>query len=79
MTILCFLSDIVVGYEETVYSTEEGDVEVEICVIIFQPLSGEAPRSFTLTYNTTDYTAGIYSIMIKSSRSIMEVICLIQH
>ena len=55
-------SDIVVGYEQTLYSTEEDDVSLEICVVIYQPLSGGAPRTFTLTYNTTDYTAGLYYI-----------------
>ena len=56
------LSDIVVGYERTLYSTKEDDVSLEICVIIYQPLLGGAPRTFTLTYNTTDYTAGIATI-----------------
>ena len=54
----CFhTAPIRVGYEKTVYTTPEGDVEVELCVIIYQPPSGGAPRPFTISYSTEDDTA----------------------
>ena len=58
--------DIVVGYERTLYSTPEGDLTVLICVIIFEPSSGGAPRPFNLTYSTEDYTAGKRDTMLYS-------------
>lgn len=54
--LLC--ADIRVGYEETLYTTPEGNVFVELCVIVFQPTSGGAPRPFSLSYNTENFTAG---------------------
>ena len=53
-----FLADIVVGYNQTFYSTTEGNVSVTICVVIFEPQTGGSPRPFTLSYNTENYTAG---------------------
>ena len=52
---------IIVGYEFTVYTTSEGQGMVELSVIIFNPSSGGAPRPFTLSVNTEDGTAGIYT------------------
>ena len=40
------------------YTTTEGDGQVELCVVIFEPTSGGAPREFTLTITTEDGTAG---------------------
>ena len=51
-------ADVRVGYETTVYTTPEGDVSVELCVVLYEPvLGGGAPRPFTLTYQTADGTA----------------------
>ena len=50
------LVPIVVGHELTVYTTTEGNGQVELCVVIFDPPSG-VPREFTLTINTQDGTA----------------------
>ena len=52
------LADIVVGYNQTFYTTTEGNVSVTICVVIFEPQTGGSPRPFTLSYNTENYTAG---------------------
>ena len=58
LSLLC--ADIEVGYEETLYITPEGNVFVELCVVIIEPRSGGAPRPFNLSYTTEDFTAGIY-------------------
>ena len=50
-------ANITVGYEMTLYTTPEGDTEVELCVVIYEPPSGETPRSFVLSYSTADGTA----------------------
>ena len=39
------------------YTTTETDGFVELCVVLFDPPSGVAPRDFTLTITTTDGTA----------------------
>ena len=67
--VLCFdcydikfsAADIRVGYEMTVYNTTEGDTFVELCAIIYEPISGVAPRPFVISYATSDDTAGNYS------------------
>ena len=57
---------IYVSYEFTVYTTSEGEGMVELSVVVFDSASGGAlrpggaPRSFTLSINTEDGTAGIY-------------------
>ena len=56
--------DIRVGYEETHFTTPEGNVLVMLCAIIYEPSSGVAPRSFNLSYMTEDYTAGRYCVYI---------------
>ena len=48
---------IVVGYERTSYTTTETEGFVELCAVIFQPASGEAPRLFELTVNTENGSA----------------------
>ena len=50
-------ANITVGYERTLYTTPEGDTEVELCVVIYEPPSGGTPRSFVLSYSTADGTA----------------------
>ena len=71
MIISTFPVSTTVGYELTVYTTSEGDGHVEMCAVVFDPPSGGAPRSFTLTVTTEDGTAGrsvyircIYSSML---------------
>ena len=56
------LLDIRVGYEETHFTTPEGNVLVMLCAIIYEPSSGVTPRSFNLSYMTEDYTAGRYCV-----------------
>lgn len=56
--------DIRVGYEETHYTTLEGNVFVMLCAVIYEPPTGVAPRSFTLQYMTEDYTAGRYCVCV---------------
>jgi hypothetical protein len=48
---------IVVGYEVTTHTTTETDGYVELCAVIFETLSGLAPRPFELTVNTGDGSA----------------------
>ena len=54
-----------VGYEFTVYTTPEGnttsqgEVRVQLCAVIFQPMSGGAPRDFAISSTTRDGSAGI--------------------
>ena len=63
--------NITVGYEFTVYTTSEGQGMVELSVIVFDPqpdgtlppLSGGAPRPFTLSVNTEDNTAGTCTLL----------------
>ena len=50
------LVPIIVGHERTVYTTSEGDGQVELCVVVFEP-NGGAPREFTLTITTENGTA----------------------
>ena len=50
--------DITVGYELTVYTTTEGQGEVELCAVIFEPDTGGAPRPFELSFTTEDGSAG---------------------
>ena len=58
---LLFLTDpIRVGYERSVYTTGEGQIEVELCAIIYDPPSGGATRPFFILATTMDGTAGIY-------------------
>ena len=52
------LVPIIVGHERTVYTTSEGGGQVELCVVIFEPSSGGAPREFNLTITTENGTAG---------------------
>ena len=40
------------------YTTSETEGSVELCAVILEPLSGEAPRPFELSATTTDGTAG---------------------
>ena len=53
-----FFAAIRVGYNRTVINTMEGDMYVILCAVIFEPATGVAPRPFTLTYETSDGTAG---------------------
>ena len=53
-----FLPDpIVVGYELTVYTTSEGEEEVELCAIVHDPPSGGAPRPFVISSTTRNGSA----------------------
>ena len=47
-----------VGYERSVYTTDEGQGVVELCAIIYDPPSGGAPRPFFIFASTMDGTAG---------------------
>ena len=40
-----------VGYEYEVYTTSEGDAQVELCAIFYSPDTG-APRGITLSAST---------------------------
>ena len=62
LLIICtFTEPITVGYEFTSYTTSEGQGFVEICAIITEPVSGGAPRPFSLIALTIDLrTAGKY-------------------
>ena len=55
--IFTLTANIIVGYERTLYTTPEGDTEVVMCVVIYEPPSGGTPRSFVLSYSTADGTA----------------------
>ena len=48
---------IAVGYESTVYTTNEGAGIVEICAIVYQPPMGGAPREFVISSTTRDGSA----------------------
>ena len=41
------------------YTTDEGQRQVELCAIIYEPASGGAPRPFSLLVSTSDGAAGI--------------------
>ena len=49
-----------VGYERSVYITDEGQTDVELCAIIYEPPSGRALRPFFIFATTTDGSAGTY-------------------
>ena len=53
-----FPDPITVGYDSTVYTTDEGQSQVELCAIIFVPDDGGAPRPSSILASTTDDTAG---------------------
>ena len=53
-----FTDPIRVGYERSVYTTDEGQGVVELCAIIYDPPSGGAPRPFFIFASTMDGTAG---------------------
>ena len=54
-----YLPDIIVGFEETVYSVKESDGFVEVCVNITSPTSSYAlPYPFNITLQTAPGTAG---------------------
>ena len=60
---LCFpfkhLELIQVGYDPTVYVTSEGDMYVDLNIVVFShPVVG-TPRPFTLSATTSDGTAGM--------------------
>ena len=48
-----------VGYERSVYTTDEGQTEVELCAVIYEPPSGVAPRPFFIFASTMDGSAGM--------------------
>ena len=48
----------------TLYSTPEGDFFVELCAIIYEPITGGAPRPFVISYATEDGTASKYHTII---------------
>ena len=50
--------NITVGYEFTLYTTNETVGEVELCAVIFQPPTGGAPRDFVISATTRNGTAG---------------------
>ena len=50
---------IVVGYENSVYTTTEQEGAVELCVVILAPETRFAPRSFVLRSSPIDGSAGI--------------------
>ena len=52
--------NISVGYETTLYTIPEEDIMVELCVVIFDPPTGGAPRPFVLSYATADGSASEY-------------------
>ena len=41
-----------VGYNQTEYTIDEGQPQVQLCVIIYEPDSGGAPRPFSLLVST---------------------------
>ena len=48
-----------VGYDPTVYVTSEGDMYVDLNIVVFShPVVG-TPRPFTLSATTSDGTAGM--------------------
>ena len=58
---LLFTDPIRVGYERSEYTTDEGQMEVELCAIIYEPPSRVAPRPFFIFASTMDGTAGTYT------------------
>ena len=58
-------ADIHVGYERTVYTTSEGDMSVELCAIIYEPITGVAPRDFVVSSTTSAGTAGMMHHLLK--------------
>ena len=53
-----------VGYEETVYTTTEGQRQIQLCAVIYDPAAGGTPRPFFLFASTTDDTAGKHCIFL---------------
>lgn len=54
------ISDVVVGFEQTVVNVSESAGQVELCVIISQPnASTPVPFTFSLILNTRPMTAGM--------------------
>ena len=48
---------IIVGYEFVVYTTDETAGMVQICAIIYEPMTGGAPRDFVVLSTTRDGSA----------------------
>ena len=55
------------------YTTDEGQHQVQLCVIIYEPASGGAPRPFSLLASTSDGTAGIAYIVKLDSVAIQHM------
>ena len=53
------LGPITVGYEFTMYTTSEGEGSVELCAVIYEPITGVAPRDFVISSTTSSGTAGM--------------------
>ena len=53
----CSVDPIEVGYDPTIYRTNEGQGSVMLTIRIFEPMSGGAPRPFNLSVSTQDDTA----------------------
>ena len=51
----------IVGFEDTIYTVVEGEGDVDICVIVYQP-GGEIPVEFSFEVGvmTSDGTAGTH-------------------
>ena len=59
--------DITVGYELILYTTTEGQGQVELCAVIFEPDTGGTPLPFELSFATEDSSAGQLVIHYSSS------------
>ena len=48
---------ITVGYEFSVYNTDETTGMVQICAVIYEPTTGGAPQGFVVSSTTRDGSA----------------------
>ena len=48
---------ITVGYEFVVYTTDETAGMVQICAVIYEPMTGGAPRNFVVSLTTRSGSA----------------------
>ena len=63
----CVHAVAVVGLEETFYQIPEEVAIVEVCAIVYEPdstVSCPITFSFNVRLSTSDFTAGIFPIMI---------------
>ena len=62
---LILLTDVVVGFEESSYSVDEGVGQLQVCVVVTMPPQSDVlNRTFSLNVSTSLGSAGTYSFTI---------------